>query len=90
MIERMSAFANYMGWKLQPNLEVRRELLDRLQDREYTYGVPVCPCVFIDPNYAPHRAVILYDVCPCHVAYESVEMHGQCKCGLFVKGEDDG
>ena len=90
MKERLETFAEYMGWEVTPDPTLLTSYIERLQKQEDRFGIPICPCVFVDEHNPAYRATIVYDSCPCTRAYEDVETKGQCKCGLFIRKADRG
>jgi len=74
------------GWSVQPDEEMRKDILQGLQTNKDRYGFMLCPCRDSWGDKDFDRDII----CPCIYAKQDIEEHGRCFCALFCRKGSDG
>ncbi|MDA3850113.1 MAG: ferredoxin:thioredoxin reductase [Spirochaetaceae bacterium] len=74
------------GWSVQPDQEMREQIMDGLLTNKKRYGFMLCPCrdSWGDVDY--DRDII----CPCIYAKQDIDEEGRCYCALFCRKGSDG
>lgn len=88
--EQLEKFALHVaetnGWSVQPDLEMRSDVLNGLETNRERYGFMMCPCRDSWGDKDFDRDIL----CPCIYAKQDVEEYGRCYCALFCrKGDKD-
>jgi len=78
--EKLKKEAEAAGYRLNPDIEFTRELVDGLLTNEKRYGYWACPCRLADGVERNDRDII----CPCDYRDADLTEHGACYCGLYV------
>jgi ferredoxin-thioredoxin reductase catalytic chain len=78
--QRAELDARARGYRLNPDPEALRSLLEGLLTNEERYGYPSCPCRIAAGDFDLDRDI----VCPCDYRDPDVEEHGACYCCLYV------
>lgn len=71
------------GYRLNPDIEFARELIEGLLTNEERYGYWACPCRLA----AGIKNDDLDIICPCDYRDVDLTEHGACYCGLYVSQE---
>ena len=83
--KRLQRIAKYRGYKLNPDLDQRKKIIDGLVSNSIKHGASYCPCRVVTGNeYEDCK-----NICPCDDFSVFIEMTGSCKCRLFFKDEPD-
>ena len=77
--------ASQYKWRVQPNQEFLRLILEGLQRKFEALGYFLCPCREAWEVRNKDRDII----CPCIYASDDIAEFGQCYCGLFLSKERD-
>jgi ferredoxin-thioredoxin reductase catalytic chain len=78
--QRAELDAQAHGYRLNPNPEFLRSLVEGLRVNEERYGYPSCPCRIAAGIFEMDRDII----CPCDYRGPDVEEFGACFCSLYV------
>lgn len=81
--QRAELDARAHGYRLNPDPEFLRVLLEGLAHNEERYGYPSCPCRMSSGVFDVDRDII----CPCDYRDPDVEEYGACYCCLYVDEE---
>jgi ferredoxin-thioredoxin reductase catalytic chain len=80
---RLSSEAEAGGYRLNPDREFTRGLVEGLLVNEQRYGYRACPCRLATGE----RVRDLDIICPCDYRDEDLVDWGACYCGLYVSDE---
>lgn len=88
--EKLKKEAEAAGYRLTPDADFARELIQGLLVNEERYGYRACPCRLASGS----RADDLDIICPCDYRDADLENYGACYCALYVsdavyRGERD-
>jgi ferredoxin-thioredoxin reductase catalytic chain len=75
--------ARESGYRLNPDREFTRELVDGLIVNTGRYGYPSCPCRLATGD----RDRDLDIICPCDYRDPDLSEYGSCYCALYVSEE---
>ncbi len=75
--------AEHHGWKINPDTEFVRTLLEGLTTNYNRYGYYLCPCRDTSGSRERDKDVI----CPCIYSKEDIREYGHCYCALFFSPE---
>lgn len=78
--QRAELDAQAHGYRLNPDPDFLRELIEGLIVNEERYGYPSCPCRMAAGIFEVDRDII----CPCDYRDPDVEEFGACYCSLYV------
>jgi ferredoxin-thioredoxin reductase catalytic chain len=79
--KRLQRIAKYRGYKLNPDLNRRKMIIDGLVQNAITKGASYCPCKIVTGDeYEDCK-----NICPC----DDLETTGKCKCKLFLTDEPE-
>lgn len=81
LIEKYKEYAKKNGFKLNPNEEVVKGLINGLLANEKKYGERYCPCRVVTGDKEKDKDKI----CPCKWHKDEIREMGSCYCGLFVR-----
>lgn len=81
LIEKYEDYAKKNGFRLNPNKEIVKGLVEALFMNEKKYGEKYCPCRVITGDKEKDKDKI----CPCIWHKDEIKKMGHCHCGLFVK-----
>jgi len=76
----VSMVAEKQGWKLNPDEEFVRMLVEGLMVNYNRYGYYSCPCRDADGVREKDRDI----VCPCVYCVPDQEEYGHCYCALYL------
>ncbi|MHA1268550.1 MAG: ferredoxin-thioredoxin reductase catalytic domain-containing protein [Candidatus Helarchaeota archaeon] len=79
--ETIEKVANKKGWKLNPDDEVVKSVIDGLNKNKEKYGFYYCPCRIVEGDKEKDK----FKICPCKWSAEEVERDGHCHCMLYFK-----
>lgn len=68
------------GYRLNPDIEFTKELVEGLLTNEKRYGYWACPCRLADGAEKNDRDII----CPCDYRDADLNEYGACYCGLYI------
>lgn len=71
------------GYRLNPDVEMTRDLIRGLMVNENRYGYPNCPCRLTSGTKEGDLDII----CPCDYRDPDLTEYGCCYCGLYVSQE---
>jgi len=83
--EQLEQFAAHVaeknGWSVQPDQDMRADVLNGLETNRKRYDFMMCPCrdSWGDKDY--DRDII----CPCIYAEKDIKEFGRCYCALFCR-----
>ncbi len=80
LLEKLQKEAEESGYKLNPNLNETRELVEGLVVNQKRYGYLACPCRLA----AGEKEVDLDIICPCDYRDPDLDEYGACYCNLYV------
>ena len=72
--------AEASGYRLNPDIEFTKELIEGLIKNEHRYGYQACPCRLAE-GVKEHDLDI---ICPCDYRDDDLTQYGACFCGLYV------
>lgn len=72
--------ADYKGWKLTPDEQFLRSLVEGLHKNRDRYGYYLCPCRESEGSRQADRDI----VCPCDYAQPDIDEFGHCYCALYL------
>lgn len=79
IIKDSQLYAEKNGFKLNPNKNIVRLLVEGIAENQINLGARFCSCrAFAGDKKAD-------SVCPCKWHKQEIETKGRCHCGLFVK-----
>jgi len=78
--DRLEKETEAAGYRLNPDVEFTKELIEGLLTNEKRYGYRACPCRLADGVEKNDRDI----VCPCDYRDADLTEHGACYCGLYV------
>lgn len=85
--EQLEKFALHVaeknGWSVQPNQDMRQDVLQGLETNRERYGFMMCPCRDSWGDIEYDRDI----VCPCIYAAKDIEESGRCYCALFCRND---
>jgi len=76
----VSMTANHNGWKLNPDEEFLKMIIDGLMVNYNRYGYFSCPCRDASGIKEKDKDII----CPCKYCKPDQEEFGHCYCGLYL------
>jgi ferredoxin-thioredoxin reductase catalytic chain len=68
------------GWRLNPDLDFVKILVEGLTTNWNRYGYYLCPCRDSEGSKKADSSVI----CPCGFAHMDVATYGYCYCSLYM------
>ena len=68
------------GWKLNPDEDFTRSLVEGLTTNWNRYGYFLCPCRDTEGS----REVDAKVICPCAPSWTDVQERGHCYCALYL------
>lgn len=83
--KRLNCIATFHGFKLNPDLDQRKKIINGLVDNAIKHGASYCPCRIVTGNAEEDCK----NICPCDYFKVDIEMNGFCKCKLFFKDEPE-
>jgi len=83
LYERLDREAESSGYKLTPDPELTRELVEGLLINEQRYDYYACPCRLADGDKQKDLDII----CPCDYRDADLVDWGACYCALYVSDE---
>lgn len=72
--------AKKRGWKLNPDPQFYKDLVDGLTSNYNRYGYFLCPCRDSEGT----READKDSICPCLWSAPDVEEYGNCFCALYI------
>ena len=81
--KRLDKEAEASGYRLNPNLEHTRGLVEALLVNEARYGYWACPCRLSDGDKEEDLDII----CPCDYRDPDLTEYGACYCALYVSDQ---
>ena len=81
--KRLKCIAKYRGYKLNPDNEKRKKIIDGIVHNAITKGASYCPCRVVTGDPIEDCK----NICPCDDFSADIEKNGFCKCKLFFKDE---
>lgn len=81
LINEYAAYSKKNGFKLNPNGESVKKIVDGLLANEKKYGKKYCPCRRVSGKADDDAK----NICPCAYHKDEIEKNGHCLCNLFVK-----
>ncbi|MHB8104050.1 MAG: ferredoxin-thioredoxin reductase catalytic domain-containing protein [Dehalococcoidales bacterium] len=80
LYQKLSTEAESVGYHLNPDTAMTRELLNGLLVNEKRYGYPACPCRLASGVKNEDLDII----CPCDYRDPDLDDYGACYCSLYV------
>jgi ferredoxin-thioredoxin reductase catalytic subunit len=77
---RLRKEAESVGYNLNPDVEVTKELVKGLLINQKRYGYPACPCRLASAE----KEADLDIICPCDYRDADLTDYNSCYCGLYV------
>lgn len=81
--QQLSREAESGGYRLNPEVEFTKDLVQALLVNEKRYGYQACPCRLASGN----RDEDLDIICPCDYRDPDLVEYGACYCSLYVSGD---
>lgn len=81
--QRLKKDAEDGGYRLNPDVEMTKDLIQGLMINENRYGYPCCPCRLTSGTKEGDLDII----CPCDYRDPDLAEYGCCYCGLYVSQE---
>ena len=78
--DKLKKEAEVSGYRLNPDIEFTKELVEGLIKNEQRYGYWACPCRLAE-GFKEHDLDI---ICPCDYRDADLTEYGACYCGLYV------
>lgn len=79
MERECARYAKINGFRLNPDRETARRVINGLIENEKKYGKKYCPCRKISGN----REEDSKKICPCVYHKDEIEKDGYCLCRLY-------
>ena len=79
-VEISQKIADKKGWKLNPNMEEVKVIIDGLNNNKKTKGSFYCPCKVTTGDKQRDAEII----CPCKNSQNELNADGFCHCRLFT------
>jgi ferredoxin-thioredoxin reductase catalytic subunit len=80
LYDRLKKEAESVGYNLNPDVEVTKELVKGLLINQKRYGYPACPCRLASGK----KEVDLDIICPCDYRDPDLSDYNTCYCSLYV------
>jgi len=80
LYEKLKREAEEGGYRLNPDVEFTKDLLQGLLVNEKRYGYPSCPCRVASGVKEEDLDII----CPCDYRDPDLDEYGACYCALYV------
>lgn len=75
--------AEHQGWKLNPDEQFLKDLIEGLHTNKERYGYYLCPCRLGSGEKEKDKDII----CPCDYSKPDIAEYGHCYCSLYLSPE---
>ena len=82
---RIHKYAERAGVRLNPQSEIVEAVFSRMAERKVHEGEFYCPDREATGEHDLDRKI----VCPCEFHLKEIAEEGRCRCGLFVRSEEE-